>query len=57
MVIFFINFLGVVFFCKHMFTIIYGIPEGDKEDLNFVESQKKEYGMLNFLTFFIIILV
>jgi predicted nucleic acid-binding Zn ribbon protein len=40
-----------------MFTVIYGIPEGDKEILNFVESQKKEYGILNFLVFMIVVLM
>jgi hypothetical protein len=38
-----------------MFTIIYGIQE--EEDLEFVETQKKEYGLLNFLVSFILILL
>jgi hypothetical protein len=50
-----INFAGSIFFCKVMFTIIYGIQE--EKDLTFVETQKKEYGLLNFLVVFIIILL
>jgi hypothetical protein len=53
--ILFINFAGSIFFCKVMFTIIYGIQE--EKDLYFVETQKKEYGLLNFLVLFIIILL
>ena len=54
-IILFINFLGAVFFCKTMFTIIYGIQE-DK-DIEFIEHQKKEYILLNFLALFIILLL
>ena len=54
-IILFINFLGAVFFCKTMFTIIYGIQE-DK-DIEFIEHQKKEYILLNFLAFFILLLL
>lgn len=55
-IIFFVNFLGAIFFCKTMFTIIYGIPE-EKDEIIFVETQKKEYGLLNFLVFFILLLI
>ena len=54
-VILFVNFAGAIFFCKVLFTIIYGIQE-DK-DFSFIETQKKEYGLLNFLSLFIIILL
>ena len=54
-IILFVNFLGAIFFCKIMFTIIYGSQE--EENLEFVETQKKEYGLLNFLVSFIIILL
>lgn len=54
-VILFVNFAGAIFFCKIMFTIIYGIQE--EEDLDFIETQKKEYGLLNFLVCFILILL
>jgi hypothetical protein len=55
-IIFFINFLGAIFFCKTMFTIIYGTPE-ERDETYFVETQKKEYGLLNFLVFFILLLI
>lgn len=54
-VILFVNFAGAIFFCKILFTIIYGIQE-DK-DFSFIETQKKEYGLLNFLSIFILILL
>lgn len=54
-IILFVNFLGAIFFCKVMFTIIYGTQE--EENLEFVETQKKEYGLLNFLVCFILILL
>jgi hypothetical protein len=54
-IILFVNFLGSIFFCKIMFTIIYGVQE--EENLEFVETQKKEYGLLNFLVSFILILL
>jgi len=54
-IILFVNFLGSIFFCKIMFTIIYGSQE--EENLDFVETQKKEYGLLNFLVSFILILL
>lgn len=54
-VILFVNFAGAIFFCKVLFTIIYGVQE-DK-DFSFIETQKKEYGLLNFLSIFILILL
>ena len=54
-VILLVNFLGAIFFCKAMFTIIYEIQE-DK-DIEFIEHQKKEYILLNFLVFFILLLL
>ncbi len=54
-IILFVNFAGAIFFCKIMFTIIYGIQE--EKDLDFVETQKKEYNLLNFLMIFILILL
>lgn len=55
-VIVFVNFFGAIFFCRIMFMIIYGIPE-EKEELEFVETQKKEYGILNLLVLMILILI
>jgi hypothetical protein len=54
-IILFVNFAGAIFFCKIMFTMIYGIQE--EEELHFIETQKKEYGLLNFLVCFILILL
>lgn len=54
-VILFVNFAGAIFFCKIMFSIIYGVQE--EKDLEFIETQKKEYGLLNFLVSFILILL
>lgn len=54
-IILFVNFAGAIFFCKIMFTIIYGVQE--ENNLDFVETQKKEYNMLNFLMIFILILL
>ena len=58
--ILFVNFLGTIFFCKIMFTILYGTPEKIKEDdktiIEFIETQKKEYFILRTLILFIMIL-
>lgn len=54
-IILFVNFAGAIFFCKIMFTVIYGVQE--ENNLDFVETQKKEYNMLNFLMIFILILL
>ncbi len=64
-VILFVNFAGAIFFCRIMFTIIYGVREKLKEEIDlkedikfeFTETQKKEYIILNFLMIFILILV
>lgn len=50
-----VNFTGAIFFCRILLTIIYGIH--DDEDISFTETQKKEYGLLNFLVCFILILL
>jgi len=50
-----VNFLGSVVFCKIMFSIMYGVQE-DKE-FEFIETQKKEYTILNFLVLLILILI
>lgn len=54
-VILIVNFLGSILFCKIMFSIIYGVQE-DKE-FEFIETQKKEYNILNFLVLLILVLI
>ena len=54
-VILIVNFLGSILFCKIMFSIIYGVQE-DKE-FEFIETQKKEYNLLNFLVLLILSLI
>ena len=54
-IILFVNFAGCIFFCKFLFTILYGVQE--EESFSFIETQKKDYGLLNFLSLFIIILL
>lgn len=56
-VIFFINFLGVIFFCKIMFTVLYGTPAKQDTELEFFEIQKKEKTILQLLLFTIISLI
>ena len=56
-VLFFINFLGVIFFCKIMFTILYGAPPKQDADLEFFEIQKKEKVILQLLAFIIMVLI
>lgn len=56
-VLFFVNFLGVIFFCKVMFTIIYGSPTDIKKDADFYEIQKKEKVILQMLLYTILILL
>ncbi len=59
-----INFLGALFFCRVMFAIIYAIPTTYKdfeyknitETPNFLETQKKEFGILNLLVLLIMLL-
>lgn len=58
-IILFINFLGTIFFCRIMFILIFGTPEINDpliEDTEFVETQKKEYSILNLLIFLILLL-
>ncbi len=54
-IILIVNFLGSILFCKIMFSIIYGVQE-DK-DFEFIETQKKEYSILNFLVLLILLLI
>ena len=54
-IILIVNFLGSILFCKIMFSIIYGVQE-DKE-FEFIETQKKEYNLLNFLVLLILTLI
>jgi len=54
-IIILINFLGAIFFCKVMFTIIYDV-QYDK-NIKFLEPQRKEHILLNFLVFFILMLL
>ena len=54
-IILIVNFLGSILFCKIMFSIIYGVQE-DKE-FEFIETQKKEYSLLNFLVILILLLI
>lgn len=58
--IIFVNFLGTIFFCKIMFTILYGTPEKIKENENnnieFLETQKKEYFILRTVILLILVL-
>jgi cytochrome bd-type quinol oxidase subunit 2 len=58
-IIFIVNFLGAVFFCKILFNVLYGVPQSNeqKEDLNFLDIQKKEFVMLNFFIFIIVVLL
>ena len=52
--ILFVNFVGVVFFFRAFFTIIFGVPEDS--DYEFIDTQKKEYYILNLLVFLMTIL-
>ena len=52
-ILFFLNFLGVIFFCKVLFNIIYGSPNIEKGELDICDIQKKEKYILNSLLFFI----
>lgn len=47
--IFVVVFLGVVFFSKLMFTIIYGSPELSPDEINMIDIQHKEKAVLNCL--------
>ena len=50
----FINFIGIVFFSRVVFIILFTLPENLNS--NFVDIQKKEYYILNLLTFFMLLL-
>ena len=48
-----VNVAGTLFFCKIMFSIIYGTPIKATNDTQFLDIQKKEEGVLNYLSFLI----
>lgn len=52
-----VNFLGVVFFCRVMFSVLYGTPESNPDDLQFIGLQHKEKVILNYLGYLIITLM
>jgi NADH:ubiquinone oxidoreductase subunit 4 (subunit M) len=45
---FFVNFLGAILFIKHLLVILYGVPK-DGKNLEFLDVQKHESSLLNFL--------
>lgn len=47
--LFIVNFLGVIFFCKAMFSVLYGTPESMDTPHEFLPLQLKEKAILNFL--------
>jgi hypothetical protein len=53
---FLVNFIGAIFFIKHFLIILYGIPK-KQEDLNFIDIQKHESALLNFLSTLITLLI
>lgn len=53
---FLVNFIGAIFFIKHFLIILYGIPK-NSEDLNFIDIQKHESILLNFLSTLITLLI
>lgn len=53
-IIFLVNFTGIIFFCKAIFTLLYGVPE--KISDTFIDIQKKEYYLLNMLIFLMLLL-
>lgn len=55
-----VTFLGVVFFCKIFFTILYGTPETKTTELEFFELQRKEkivFSLILFFTFSLLLLM
>ena len=56
---FLVNFAGAIFFIKHFLIILYGIPKDEKkdDDDNFIDIQKHETLLLNFLSVLILILI
>lgn len=55
--LFIVNFLGVIFFCRVMFTILYGTPESTDTPIEFIPLQQKEKAILNFLAFLMLSLI
>ena len=56
-VIFIVNVLGVIFFSKIMFNILYGVPSIENKDLNIQDLQLYEKVILNTLIFLILLLL
>jgi len=56
-VLFFLNYLSVIFFCKILFGVLYGSPTINLKDLDLCEIQKKEKIILNSLLYFILMLL
>ena len=57
LILFFVNFLGTVFFCKIMFNLLYGSSNQSQDKLEYYELQKKEKIILNTLLLLILILL
>ncbi len=63
-IILIVNFLGALFFCRIMFAILYAIPttyndfeyKKISETPNYLETQKKEFGILNLLVLLMLLL-
>jgi NADH-quinone oxidoreductase subunit M len=57
--IIFVNFLGSIFFCRIMFMILYGTPDLKDEERPeiFTDLHRKEYFLLNFLLFLMLVLL
>jgi hypothetical protein len=53
---FLVNFIGAIFFIKHFLVILYGIPKSS-EDMDFLDVQKHESILLNFLVALITLLI
>jgi len=51
-----VNFLGVIFFCQKFFTILYGVPPKQDDEIEFFEISKKEKIILQLLLVWIICL-
>lgn len=56
-VLFFLNYLSVIFFCKILFGVLYGSPTVKVKELELCEIQKKEKIILNSLLYFILMLL
>jgi NADH-quinone oxidoreductase subunit M len=56
-VLFFLNYLSVIFFCKILFGVLYGVPTLKLKSIELCEIQKKEKIILNSLVYFIVMLI